>query len=162
VDGTVGESQAGIIILREAAVEHMRMNETTKPAFQILIDGQCPLCVREGRFMSRLDGGRGRLAIVDIAAPGFDPRSVGKSMDDVMGAIHGVRADGTVIVGMEVFREAYAAVGWGWLVRWTGWPGVRSLVDIGYRWFARHRLRISGWFGHPNAGACENGTCRVR
>ena len=61
-----------------------------------------------------------------------------------MARIHGVLADGTVIEGMEVFRRAYGAVGLGWLLAPTAWPGLRALADAGYRWFARNRLRLTG------------------
>jgi len=43
-----------------------------------------------------------------------------------------------------VFRRAYAAVGFGWLVAPTRWPLVRPLADAAYRWFARNRLRLTG------------------
>lgn len=133
--------------------------------FVILIDGQCTLCRREGRFLQRLDAQRGRLSIVDITAPDFDPAAYGTTMDEAMGQIHGVTAEGRLITGVEVFRRAYAAVGWGWLVAWTGWPLVRPLVDRFYVWFARHRIKISHavgrLLGDPHPAACENGRCAV-
>jgi len=61
-----------------------------------------------------------------------------------MARIHGVLPDGTRIVGVEVFRRAYAAVGLGWLVAPTRWPLLRPLADAAYRWFARNRLRLTG------------------
>jgi predicted DCC family thiol-disulfide oxidoreductase YuxK len=127
-----------------------------RPEFTILIDGLCPLCKREANLMARLDKGRGRLALVDIAAPEFDAGRYGTTMDAVMGTIHGVAADGTLITGMEVFRRAYAAVGYGWTLAWTGWPGVRWVCDAGYRLFAKYRLRLTG------RSACETGRCAVR
>ena len=124
--------------------------------FTILIDSECPLCRHEANLLQRLDRGRGRLTIVDIASTDFDPASVGRTMDDVMGTIHGVRDDGTVVTGVEVFRGAYGAVGWGWLWAPTRWPLIRPMVDAAYRWFAKHRLRLTG------RGGCENGRCAIR
>lgn len=112
--------------------------------FRILIDGGCPLCKREGDLLMRLDKGRGGLALEDIAAPGFDPSRYGMTMDDVMARIHGVLPDGRVITGMEVFRRAYSAVGWGWLLKPTAWPILRPIADRFYEWFARNRLRLTG------------------
>jgi predicted DCC family thiol-disulfide oxidoreductase YuxK len=127
-----------------------------QPRFTILIDGACPLCVRESRYMAKLDGGRGLLAIVDIAKPEFDPSRFGKTMDEVMGSIHGVMPDGKVITGVEVFRQAYGAVGRGWMVNWTALPGARWVTDRLYVVFAWIRLRLPG-----RHDACEGGTCRV-
>jgi len=145
--------------------------------FAILVDGKCTLCRREARFMQRLDAGRGRLSIVDITAPDFDtPRysSMGASMDDLMGQIHGVTPEGSLITGMEVFRRAYRAVAEGggigarimsFAVGVTGWPLIRPLVDIFYRWFARHRMKISAsaakLLGEEPAMVCEGDRCKV-
>ncbi len=123
-------------------------------SFTILIDGDCPLCRHEARLLSKLDRGRGRLRLVDIALPEFDASVYGRTQDDVMGSIHGVTAEGRVVEGVEVFRRAYRAVGWGWLLSWTGWPLVRPIVDGVYRVFARIRLRLPG-------RRCESGSCRV-
>ena len=122
------------------------------PEFRVLIDGACPLCRREAALLRRLDRGRARLRLDDIAAPDFDPVTVGRSMDELMGTIHGVAADGTVVTGMEVFRRAYAAVGFGWMLAPTGWPGLRPLFDRAYRWFARNRMRLTGRSGDACVG----------
>ena len=122
---------------------------------KLLYDGQCPLCSREIRFLERLDRGRGRIQFEDIAAPRFDPGVYGLDASQVMARIHGVLPDGTVIEGVEVFRRAYAAVGLGWLLAPTRWPGLRGLADRAYRAFARNRLRWTG-----RASACEEGRCQ--
>lgn len=122
--------------------------------YKILVDGLCPLCVREANFMRRLDRGRGYLKIVDITEQGFDPADYGATHDEVMGKIHGVGRDGGVETGMQVFRRAYGVLGWGWLIAWTGWPVVKPLIDRFYVWFARNRLRLTG-------RDCEDGRCRV-
>ena len=119
-----------------------------------LFDGECPLCMREVRLLRRLDRGRGKLGLEDIAAPGFDPGVYGLDQNTVMARIHGVLPDGTVIEGVEVFRRAYAAVGLGWLLAPTRWPGLRQLSDAAYRVFARNRLR---WTGRKDA--CTDDAC---
>lgn len=134
----------------------------TRPEFTILIDGDCPLCRAEAGLLRRMDRGRGRLRLIDIAAADFDPGAYGTTMDAVMGTIHGVVADrpapANLVTGMEVFRRAYRAVGWGWVMAPTGWPLVRPLADRVYRWFARNRLRITG---RGADGSCTPGRCRV-
>lgn len=127
------------------------------PEITVLFDGECPLCVREIAMLRRLDRrrGGGRIGFDDIAAPGFDAGRYGQSHDALMARIHGVLPDGTLTEGVEVFRRAYAAVGLGWVLAWTRWPGLRVLADAGYRWFARNRLRLTG---RPDA-ACASGRC---
>jgi len=127
-----------------------------RPVFTILIDGDCPLCRHEAALLRRLDRGRGRLELVDITGPGFDPAALGVTMGAVMGSIHGVMPDGRLVTGVEVFRRAYGAVGWGWLWAPTGWRVVRPLADRVYEWFARRRLAMTG-----RRMVCEGGTCRV-
>jgi predicted DCC family thiol-disulfide oxidoreductase YuxK len=73
-----------------------------------------------------------------------------------MARIHAVLPGGRVIEGLEVFRLAYAAVGLGWLLAPSRWPGVGRLFDAAYRSFARNRLR---WTGRE--AACEAGHCEV-
>lgn len=125
-------------------------------AFKIFIDGGCPLCAKEARLMERLDRGRGRLVCEDLAAPGFDPAAYGRSYEQMMASIHGQLPDGRVISGLEVFRRAYAAVGMPWLLGWTRWPVIRPLAEAGYRFFARHRLTLTG-----RKGECDIGSCTI-
>ena len=126
----------------------------TLPEITVLFDGDCPLCVREIDFLRRLDRGRGRLGLTDIAAPEFDASRYGVDFATLMARIHGVLPDGTLIEGVEVFRRAYAAVGLGWLVAPTRWPLIRPLADRLYRVFARNRLRLTG-----RIHACEGDRC---
>jgi predicted DCC family thiol-disulfide oxidoreductase YuxK len=123
--------------------------------FKLLFDGDCPLCRREARFLQRRNR-RGALAFEDIAAPGFDPAIYHATREELMGVIHGVFPDGRIVKKMAVFREAYRAIGLGWLLAPTGWPGLRRLADWGYEWFARNRLSIGRLFGrHCNSDSCS-------
>jgi len=124
---------------------------------RVLYDGECPLCAREVRALRRLDRGRGRIDLEDIAAPGFEADRYGLTQREVMDRIHGVLPDGRVVEGVEVFRRAYGAVGLGWLLAPTRWPGLRRAADAAYRVFARNRLRWTG-----RADACESGHCAAR
>lgn len=126
-----------------------------RPEITVLFDGECPLCAREVAMLRRLDRGRGQIGFDDIAAPDFDAARYGQSHDALMARIHGMLPDGTLIEGVEVFRRAYAAVGLGWALAWTRWPGLRRIADAGYRWFARNRLRLTGRPDH----VCDSGRC---
>jgi predicted DCC family thiol-disulfide oxidoreductase YuxK len=111
--------------------------------FEVFYDGGCRVCRREVRRLRRLDQ-RQRIRFVDIAAEGFDRSSVGVTWEALMGRIHARLPDGTIVDGVEVFRRLYTAVGFGPLVALTRLPGVAQLLDLGYRWFAKNRLRLGG------------------
>ncbi len=126
---------------------------TKRPEITVLFDGDCPLCVREIDMLRRRNA-RGRLGLVDIADVDFRASDYGVAHATLMARIHGVLPDGTLIEGVEVFRRAYAAVGLGWLLAPTAWPGLRRVADAAYRWFARNRLRLTG-----RQDACPEDRC---
>ncbi|MEM8863974.1 MAG: DUF393 domain-containing protein [Planctomycetota bacterium] len=118
---------------------------------EVFYDGDCPLCLREINMLRRLDR-QERILFTDIAAESFDASRYGIDQETLMAEIHGRLPDGSWIIGVEVFRRLYTAVGWGWLVAPSRLPGVRQVLDFGYRQFAKHRLRLTG---RCHAGACE-------
>ncbi len=122
--------------------------------FKILIDGECPLCSKEADLLRYLDGKRELLVIEDITAEHFNPAAYGTTMDELMSQIHGVLPNGQLVRGMEAFRQAYAAVGYGWLLAPTRWPIVSPIAERAYRWFARNRLRIT-----RRENACATDRC---
>jgi predicted DCC family thiol-disulfide oxidoreductase YuxK len=123
----------------------------------LLFDGDYPLCTREIAWL-RLRDAAGSLAFADIAAPAFDPSRYGRTREQLMAAMHAVRPDGALLVGADVFREAWSLVGLRWLVAPSRWPLLRRVVDAGYRVFARHRVRLGRLFGRR----CDEGRCTLR
>ncbi len=119
---------------------------------EVFYDGECPLCLREIRMLRWMDR-RSRIRFTDIAAASFRPESFGKSRQDFMDEIHGRLPDGSWIVGVEVFRRLYSAVGFGPIVWATRMPGISHGLDFGYRVFAKNRLRLTG--------RCQTETCKV-
>jgi predicted DCC family thiol-disulfide oxidoreductase YuxK len=109
--------------------------------FKILYDGACPMCRTEVGLLDCLNR-KGLLILEDISHEDFDPKRYGKSLNDLMGSIHGVFPDGQIIAGVEVFRQAYGTVGLRWLVAPIGWPLLRHLFNFFYRLFARHRTDL--------------------
>ena len=124
------------------------MNWTVEAFF----DGECPLCLKEVQLLRRLDR-KERIRWTDIASPDFDARSQGKTHEELMAKMHGRLPDGTWIEGVEVFRRLYSAVGLGPLVALSRIPGISHLADLGYRVFAKNRLRLTG--------RCQEGTCEL-
>lgn len=128
--------------------------------FTLLYDSLCPICRREVDWLKRRDR-NGRLATIDIAAPGFDPAPLGLSAERVVARLHGIEADGTVVEGMAAMRGAWRAVGLGWLIAPTGWPLLRHLFDGMYLVFARYRVPLGRWFGR-RAASCDSDRCTPR
>ncbi len=119
------------------------MDSRTPWDVEVFYDGDCPLCMREIRLLRRLDR-RQRIRFTNLAFSGFDPKSVGKSREQLMDEIHGRLADGTWMTGVEVFRQLYAAVGFRSLVRCTRLPFISHGLEFGYRVFAKNRLWLTG------------------
>ncbi|MSQ43976.1 MAG: DUF393 domain-containing protein [Chloroflexi bacterium] len=110
---------------------------------EVFFDGDCPLCIREINMLLRLDK-RSRVRFTDIASPSFDTGDTGLTWNQFMERIHGRLPDGTMIEGVEVFRQLYSAVGFGRLVSLTRLPIVREALHVGYLLFAKNRLRMTG------------------
>jgi predicted DCC family thiol-disulfide oxidoreductase YuxK len=125
--------------------------------YKLLYDGQCPICRREAAWLRRRDRD-GNLALEDIADPAFDPAQYGLTKEEVVGVLHGVLPDGRVVRRVEAIRQAYRAVGLGWLVPPTRLPVVRWALDCLYGVFARNRVRLGRLFGRP----CEGGACTAK
>jgi predicted DCC family thiol-disulfide oxidoreductase YuxK len=123
---------------------------------KLLYDGACPFCRREVEWLKRHDR-EGKLAMEDIAAPGFDPAQYGLTQQEVMGVLHGILPDGRVVQRLEAIHEAYRAVGLGWLVAPIRLPVVHAVLDRLYGVFAHNRVRLGRWFGRN----CDGGACSV-
>jgi predicted DCC family thiol-disulfide oxidoreductase YuxK len=129
----------------------------TKPRFKLLYDGDCPICRREAEWLARRDR-KDRLALENIAALGFDPTRYGLSWEEVTGSLHGILPDGRIVRRVEAIRQAYRAVGLGWLVAPTRLPLVRDVLDRAYGLFARNRLRLGRMLGRK----CPGGACATK
>jgi predicted DCC family thiol-disulfide oxidoreductase YuxK len=113
----------------------------------LLYDASCPVCRLEIHALRDRDLAKHPdaplLRLVDISAPGFDAAPYGATLADMNALIHAVRPDGSLVVGVEVFRLAYGAVGLGHFWKPTGWRWLKPIVDIAYAAFARNRYGIS-------------------
>ncbi len=124
---------------------------------RLLYDGACPICRREMDWLRRRNL-RGNLDFEDISDPGFDPSRYGLTHEQVTRVMHAVLPDGRVARGLEAIRQAYRAIGLGWLVAPTGWPVLRQVADVFYLTFARLRMPVGHIFGRH----CEPGACAPR
>jgi len=136
----------------------------------LLYDGACPICRVEMDRLAQRDSLR-RLVFVDITQPGFDAAGYGTTLEEMQRLIHAVRADGTLVAGVEVFRLAYGAVGLGALLAPTALPGLAPWFERAYAVFARNRYAVSallepllvrmaaGQAARRTAAGCATGVC---
>ena len=129
------------------------------PALTLYYDGKCPFCATEMRRLAGWDR-HCVLAFTDIAQPGFDPARLNASLAQLNLEMHGQRADGQVLVGIDSMLAAYTLVGKGPLVWPLRVPLLRDGLAWLYRLFARNRYRMSALLGYK-APPCEDGVCGI-
>jgi predicted DCC family thiol-disulfide oxidoreductase YuxK len=109
---------------------------------EVFFDGDCPICSREIAMIRKLDRNQ-QIACTNIASRDFQANAHGLNNDSVNREIHGKLADGSVIKGVEVFRQIYERLGFQRCVRWSRLPWIAKVLDYGYRVFAKHRKLLS-------------------
>ena len=145
VDGNVASANAAPELLGRAPKSTAEFPRVASAAGKLvfLYDGACGICSAESERLRGWNRARDTLTFVDISAEGFDPARYGRSMDELMGRVHAIPPEGSMLIGMDAIRAAYAEVGLGWLLAPTRWPGLRIAFDRFYLWFARNRYTLS-------------------
>ncbi len=132
---------------------------------RLLWDSECPLCVKEVNWLRRRASERGAsIEFVDIAEIDYNPQqtpNVRIEYEQAMGKIHAVRGDGTVLIGIEAFREVYDRIGMGFVYAFTKVPLLGAVAEYAYNFWADRRL---SWTGRPTIQEIlrerEKRTCR--
>lgn len=123
--------------------------------FTIFFDGGCPLCAAEIGHLEKLDRDH-KIAFEDIYAPNFSERFPHIEVSKADKILHGQWADGTMIYGLDVTYHSWALVGKKHWVAILRWPVFKQLAQLGYRFFARYRHKISSLVtGKPRCERCE-------
>lgn len=133
----------------------MTLTESDSFNFTIFVDGACPICSREAKLLMKRDKNK-RIRFVDTSETGFDAAKFGISTDPNR-VIHGLMKDGTIVYGVEVFRQVYKELGLGWLLAPTAWPILKPIFDACYLVFAKNRIAIGRFFGR----SCDTQNCKV-
>ncbi|MEI6114189.1 MAG: DUF393 domain-containing protein [Burkholderiales bacterium] len=122
------------------------MKTADLPILTLFFDGKCPLCQAEIVFLSRRNQA-GLLAFVDINSDLYDERAVGVSCSQALAEMYAQFDNGLVIKGHAVFGEAYRRAGLPTLAWVMSRKTLAPLLALGYRFFAKHRHRISKLIG---------------
>jgi predicted DCC family thiol-disulfide oxidoreductase YuxK len=126
----------------------------------LYFDGNCPFCAAEMRRLHHWDTSH-LLAFEDITHPGFDPATLGVDWVALNRQLHSKTSDGQILIGIDSMLAAYTLVGRGYLVWPLRVPGLRHMLAVLYRSFARHRYTLSRWLGYRPLRDCDGHTCSV-
>ncbi|KAL7192028.1 hypothetical protein ACSBR2_023977 [Camellia fascicularis] len=87
----------------------------------------------------------GTIKFVDISSDEYSPKE-NRDLDykTVMGRIHAILSNGTVVTDVEAFRRLYEAVDLGWIYAITKYEPFATIVDALYGVWAKYRLQITG------------------
>ncbi|KAL2340864.1 hypothetical protein Fmac_008804 [Flemingia macrophylla] len=112
---------------------------------KMLYDGDCPLCMREVNMLRERNKSYGTIKFVDISSNDYSPHeNQGLHYETVMGRIHAILSDGTVVTDVEAFRRLYEHVGLGWVYAVTKYKPLAKFADSIYGVWAKYRLQITG------------------
>ena len=126
----------------------------------MIYDGFCALCMQSLRMIKPLDW---RHAIEYMNLQEWDAvkaRYPQLDYDALMGAVHVVLPDGSVLAGYQGVRELLRRLPLtGWMYPILKLPGIAWLGDKAYKWVAAHRYQFNRIFGGPTE--CVDGVCKV-
>ncbi|XP_030458385.1 uncharacterized protein At5g50100, chloroplastic [Syzygium oleosum] len=112
---------------------------------KMLYDGDCPLCMREVDMLRERNKQYGTIKFVDISSADYSSEeNQGLDYKTVMGRIHAILSDGTVVTDVEAFRRLYEQVGLGWVYAITKYEPIATIADSVYGVWAKYRLQITG------------------
>lgn len=132
-----------------------------KPQFplRIFYDGSCSVCATEIERYGRMDH-EGRLTLVDVSDPDFDPESLGITLAELMYQMHAIDRKGTVYRNVEAFWAIWQAFPASTLLGFLGalinLPLIKPMARLCYRGFARIRKYLP-----KRRDACATGSCRI-
>ncbi len=79
-------------------------------------------------------------SLIDLSISSYRSTEHGLNTWDLRRVIHACWSNGTIISGVEIFREMWEALGLDFLARFARRPTINKLFVKAYAWFARNRL----------------------
>lgn len=143
----IRSQRAGSVpLVRMASTSSSRLFEEN---LNIIYDSKCNVCKLEIDWLAKRDkkmNNPPKLKMTDLESDDYnpnDPANANISYAQALASIQAVTADGKILNGVPVFREAYESVGLGWLFTITTWPVLKTLADSGYTLFAKYRTKVT-------------------
>ncbi|RCV15100.1 hypothetical protein SETIT_3G031300v2 [Setaria italica] len=106
-------------------------NSSKNWRIKMLYDGDCPLCMREVNMLRERNKSYGAIKFVDISSKDYSPDdNQGLDYETVMGRIHAILSDGTIVTDVEVATMANAVYGvWAkYRMQITGRPPLEEIM----------------------------------
>ena len=102
----------------------------------LFYDGNCPLCMREVRLLTRIaDEGLLLTDLHDVPENPDEPSSLERLKN-----LHLRTADGEWLTGVDATIRAWSHTRWGFFFRPLRWPLLTPLADRAYEYWARRRF----------------------
>jgi predicted DCC family thiol-disulfide oxidoreductase YuxK len=117
-------------------------------SFTLFYDGAGPLCQAEIVFLQNRNAS-GLLRFVDINSSQYDAQQVGVSCEEALASMYGQIEGEAPINGVAVFGEAYRRANLPFMTWLFTRNWMMPILGPSYRFFAKHRHGISGFFGPP-------------
>jgi predicted DCC family thiol-disulfide oxidoreductase YuxK len=131
------------------------MTSPDHPQTIVYYDGWCNACIKSADLFTKLDRNRGLLICVDFRSDDPLIKHAGANLQTLAASLHTLTPDGTLHAGPAAIRQAFNQLGNNHAAAWTAWPIIKPVFDLGYRIFARNRLR---WFANHK---CKDGSCTI-
>ncbi|XP_058115440.1 uncharacterized protein At5g50100, chloroplastic isoform X3 [Magnolia sinica] len=99
---------------------------------KMLYDGECPLCMREVNMLKERNKLYGAIKFVDISSKDYSPEeNQGLEYETVMGRIHAILSDGTVVKDVDIATIANVIYGvWAkYRLPITGRPPLEDILE---------------------------------
>jgi predicted DCC family thiol-disulfide oxidoreductase YuxK len=129
-----------------------------KEKLTLFYDGGCIVCSREMEKY-RLRDKSGKLILIDIAAPTFDPSKYGRDLKTFMAELHVRDESGIFHTGVAAFARIWDVLPQPELHLLSAiisLPGISLLARSGYWLFAHSRKFL------PKKTACRDGNCKIK
>jgi predicted DCC family thiol-disulfide oxidoreductase YuxK len=121
-----------------------KVNDNGVAQIDLLYDSDCPICMMEVNFLQKRDIDN-LIRFTDLNSPDYNSADHGNvKFKEGMRKIRAVLPSGQVVIGIEVFRQTYEAIGLGWVFALTKIPFIGKLADQVYDIWAENRLRLTG------------------
>ena len=103
----------------------------------LFYDGQCPLCTREVRLLTKIAGSG--LQLTDLHEVPDQPGEPTRQAR--LKSLHLRTGDGEWLTDVDATVRAWSHTRWGLLFKVLRWPLIGPLADAAYRYWARKRYQ---------------------